>query len=606
MTHRLRTVVFLALATAVGVAAQQRDQPPQTSGTASISGSVVLAGPGREPARRVRVTLTNLARTSPGQTTTTDDTGAFAFAGLPAGRFELQAFKAAYLRSSYGASRPDRAGTPIVLRDGERIASLSMTMVRGAVISGTVRNKEGRAVPGVNVRVLRLGYNAVTGERTLGLPSSGSAAMTDDRGQYRAYGLPPGGYLVLVPDAGRTGGGNPDEFRVLSSAEVRQAMQQASRAPTASPATGSTGPTPAPSSPTPVSYAPVFHPGVTHVGAASTVTLVASEERGNIDVVLQLVPTSTISGTITSPAGALPPMLGVGLVPSGHNTEMLSGAGLRGQSATLRPDGTYEFSGIPPGSYTIKARVGYGRGTALPNGPALWASADVAVNGNNLNVPLVLQPGVTIHGRVVFEGAQPTAVQMQALSFKLLPLGSGGALLSSGGGRVDAEGRFTFGGIVPDTYQFLTQWTDAAASGRWTIKNSVANGRDAFESPLRVMPNQAVEWTITYTDLPTAIAGIFQDRGGRAATDYYMLLFPADRNYWTPGSRRIRTTRPDSEGAFSLKGLPPGDYLLAALTDLENGEWNDPALLEQVLPAAARVTLRDGQTTNQDFRIGGG
>jgi hypothetical protein len=45
--------------------------------------------------------------------------------------------------------------------------------------------------------------------------------------------------------------------------------------------------------------------------------------------------------------------------------------------------------------------------------------------------------------------------------------------------------------------------------------------------------------------------------------------------------------------------------LVAALTDLEPGEWNDPALLAQLVAASARVTLRAGETTKQDFRIGG-
>lgn len=73
-----------------------------------------------------------------------------------------------------------------------------MTIARGGVITGVVRDLRGRPVPGVNVRVLKLGYSAVTGERSLGAPSIGSASMTDDRGEYRAFGLPPGGYLVLA------------------------------------------------------------------------------------------------------------------------------------------------------------------------------------------------------------------------------------------------------------------------------------------------------------------------------------------------------------------------------------------------------------------------
>ena len=84
-----------------------------------------------------------------------------------------------------------------------------------------------------------------------------------------------------------------------------------------------------------------------------------------------------------------------------------------------------------------------------------------------------------------------------------------------------------------------------------------------------------------------------------------MLVFSVRSRAWTPGSRRVRMTRPATDGAFSVKGLPAGEYFLAALTDLEAGEWNDPALLEQLVGSAVKVTLRDGETTTQNIRIGG-
>jgi hypothetical protein len=75
--------------------------------------------------------------------------------------------------------------------------------------------------------------------------------------------------------------------------------------------------------------------------------------------------------------------------------------------------------------------------------------------------------------------------------------------------------------------------------------------------------------------------------------------------YPVPGSRRIRMTRPATDGTFIVVGLPAGDYLLAALADLEPGEWNDPTLLAQLAASSLGVTLRERATTTQDVRIGG-
>jgi hypothetical protein len=610
MMCRAHAVLAVAIACGAAVAAgpqtpqpPARDSPHVAAGTASISGTVVVAGDPKLPARRVRVTLTNVARTSPGQTTTTDDKGAFAFRGLPAGSFELQAFKNAYLRASYGAARPDRAGTPVVVNDGEAIKDLAMTIARGGVITGVVRDTRGRPVPGVNVRVLKLGYNGLTGERTLVAPGIGSAAVTDDRGEYRAYGLPPGGYLVLAAPAS-SGRGN-EGMRQLTRDEVQRALQAARSG--ASIAAAAPRPTVPSTSSTPlVNYAPVFHPGATDVRAAAMITLGLSEERTGVDIAMQLVPTATVSGTITATAGALPPLLSVRVVPAGAEPEMLAGAGLRGLSAQVGADGKYSFTGVAPGAYTIKAGNGYGRGrvSAAPNEPTQWAAADVNVSGQNLDIPLTLQPGVAINGRVVFEGSQPAAAELQSLSFLLMPPGAGGALQTGGGGRVDAQGRFAFAGVTPDTYRFATTWS-APRADKWTIKSSTANGREALEAPLRVNPNETLEWTVTYTDKPTTLTGVLQDSSGRAAADYYILVFSSDRRHWTPGSRRVRMTRPATDGSYGVKGLPPGEYFLAALADLETGEWNDPALLEQLVPSAAKVTLREGETTAQAFRMGG-
>ena len=591
---------------AAAVAAQQqpaRDAVRVERGSATVAGTVLVDGDPKKPARRVRVTLTSLARTSPGQTTTTDDRGAFAFRELPAGRYELQGFKNAYLRASYGASRPDRTGTPIAVKDGETIANLTMSIVRGGVITGTVRDRRGRPVPNVNVRVLRFAYDAITGERTLRSPSVGSTTMSDDRGEYRAYGLPPGGYVVLIPPPATGGRADEPAIRRLTSDDVRRALQAARSGRSNVP--GSATSIPLSSSGARVTYAPIFHPGVTDISAAAVIPLAVGEERAGIDVTTELVPTATVTVTVTSPSGPIPSMLIVRLVPAGPQTELLAGAGLRGQTSQRQGEGTYVFTGVPPGSYVARASTGWGRG-GPPNVPTVWAAADVFVSGDDQSVPLTLQPGVPVNGRVVFEGgSQPTAAELQQLSFMLAAPGSGGQLQSGGGGgRVDAEGRFSFASLTPDAYRLVMTWSAASAIDKWSIKSATANGHEAFEAPLRVNANEPVELTITFTNTPATLTGGLQEEGGRAATEYYILVFSTNHAYWTPGSRRIRMTRAGTDGTYTVKGLPAGEYFLAALLDLETGEWNDPTLLDGLVKSSVKITLRDGETTTQHFRMG--
>jgi len=84
------------------------------------------------------------------------------------------------------------------------------------------------------------------------------------------------------------------------------------------------------------------------------------------------------------------------------------------------------------------------------------------------------------------------------------------------------------------------------------------------------------------------------------------VLFPTTSALWLPQSRRIQGVRPAADGAFTFPGLPPGDYLLAAIDDVEPGEWFDPAFLQRLLPTAMKLTIAEGEQKVQDIRLGAG
>ena len=194
----------------------QQGQPPRDPnapgapvavGKGSISGMVVVAGSG-QPARKARVSLSGGNEVGGGRSTTTDDSGRFAFSALPEGRFNLSASKPGHISGTYGQRQPGRPGTPIQLADGQRL-QVQLQITRGGVITGTVLDEHTEAIPGTPVRALR--YVMQSGQRTLQQAGSGS---TDDRGVYRIYGLQPGEYIVFATprntnqgvDAGAAGG----------------------------------------------------------------------------------------------------------------------------------------------------------------------------------------------------------------------------------------------------------------------------------------------------------------------------------------------------------------------------------------------------------------
>ena len=50
--------------------------------------------------------------------------------------------------------------------------------------------------------------------------------------------------------------------------------------------------------------------------------------------------------------------------------------------------------------------------------------------------------------------------------------------------------------------------------------------------------------------------------------------------------------------------LPSGEYYLAALTEADSDEWQAASFLSEVVPAAIKVTIGDGEKKVQDLRIG--
>jgi hypothetical protein len=171
------------------------------------------------PVRGAVVTIAGGGLSS--HSTITDDSGAFLFEGVPAGRFTLTATKPAYIAAAFGASRPGRPGTPLTLAAGEVRSDGVISMARGGVIAGTVRDAKGTPLPGVQVAVARMDAANADAPATV----LSSDIVTDDRGMYRTYGLEPGGYLVAA--SLNTPGAQPME--ILTSAEMDAAFQNAAR-----------------------------------------------------------------------------------------------------------------------------------------------------------------------------------------------------------------------------------------------------------------------------------------------------------------------------------------------------------------------------------------
>ena len=617
----IATIAFL-LAMSAGSSAVQ--EPPQsrafnpTSATGSLSGVVVIEGPSatRQPARRTIVTLSGPGL-QPSRGTITDDAGRFGFRNLPAGRFTLTAARTSFITSQYGAKRPGRPGTPVAVGGGEQIANLVVRLWPGAVISGVVRDERGDPVEGVAVTAVP--ERARRAAPTWTLTNNGD--QTNERGEYRIFGLEPGRYVVAA-EADTAGLG---QIGAPTEAELDAAFEALRRraAPATSTAVSSRTTTLPPETGPLFDYAPTYFPGTASVAAATPLTLEAGQEQSAVDFAIQRVPTATVSGTVVHPGGRPVAGVGVRMVSAAPSTFQLGGP--RTLSATTRLDGTFAIGQITPGDYKIHVRAAAtpvpetpGRVSIDTTVPLLWGLADITVSGSDVSgLTLNLQPALTVSGRLVFEpGAAPRPPDLTQLRINVTSTTQrpGGISILNGVAQgnvvmpvtVRADGSFDIGQLTPDTYQVSV--TGAPLKGTsWALKSAIVGGRDVLDHLLTIVPGANITGAVfTMSDRATELSGRLVTSTGDPVADVFVMAFSADRSHWGGAWRRVQAVRPAADGRYVLQNLPSGDYLIAALVDVDENQWQDAAFLDQIAPASIKLTIGEGEKKTQDLRLGGG
>ena len=581
----LSVVAMVCLVTTVGAARQAQTRPPRDAQAQPGAGTAVIAGivtTDEQTPRPVRRALVTLSGGSSGNTqVVTDDGGRFAFAELRAGRYTLAAEKPAYVKSYYGSKRIARGpGTLLAIADGQRVTDVVIKLLRGAVIDGAVVDENGIPVSSAQVRAQ---LPVVTnGERRLVSPPAPQQwATTDDRGRYRLYGLPPGDYVVRSGGGGSLSGG---DVRLTTAA----AFEAASRTSASNPAQDA-----APH----VTRGTAFFPGVADVAVAEVITLAAGEERTGVDIRSGLVRASRIEGTIVGPTGQPIRNVLVGVAN-------ISAGSLWGSPGMVRPgpDGRFTLSGLMPGRYLFFGRGTEGEEAATPVATLpLWTETEVTVA--EVDVPDVVvqfSPGISVSGRLAFQGMQPVPdVSKLRLTLGAVP-SIAGAAVSLPPLSPQQDGSFTFKGVAPGRYRL-------AISGNvgWSLRAAMLDGTDVLDTMLEVHTGREIrDIVVTLIDRPTEIAGTLVDELGRPTPEYGIVVFSTDRSLWTKAPRRMSgIVKVSSDGRFNVTGLPPGEYFLTALTDLDPTQLNDPPFLEQLAAVSLRLTLDEGERKVQDLKV---
>ena len=532
------------------------ETPPK--GTAVIKGQITAGGTGA-PVRRAQVRAMSMEGRG-GGVTSSDGNGLFEIKDLPAGRFTVSVMKSGFAQAFFGQRRPGDPGTPIDLADGQTAEKVNFVLSRGGVISGVIVDDGGEPVAGTQVAAVR--YQWISGTRRLvPAPSEGSNDRTDDRGGFRLYGLPPGEYFVSASNRN-----NSFMAPGMTSTESE-------------------------------GFAPTYYPGTPNVAEATRITLKGGQEMSGANFALIVARMARVRGRVVNSRGEPSTgMMGM-LQPADPYGGMMM---MNMSNAMIGPDGSFEFANVSPGRYNLNIRSNGG----MQNPNAEFAVMPLTVGNDDIDGLLVTtHVGAIARGMVTTDDGQPPpfrAAQVQVFAQMMEPQAMFG---SPGQNRMQDDYTFEMTGLF-DRRRFSASMGGPGLASGWYLKAVLYDGQDITDTGMDFVPGRTYEGIqIVFSQKTTDLAGAVTDDRNRPVLDATVIVFPANRERWTFQSRYVRTMRPDTNGRFSIKNLPPEDYLIIAVQNLEPGQASDPEFLTRAREEARPFSLVEGETKAVDIRL---
>jgi len=446
---------------------------------------------------------------------------------------------------------PDRMvpGMPLS-RDGiERARERAdIRLRRGGVISGAIVDQAGEPLEGVHVRALRLGRE---GSRSVAR-DIGLDRVTDDRGRYRLFGLPPGKYYVMASTDAEASG--------LDRADGN-------------------------------AFTKVYFPGTPYFESAQALQVDESLDTSGINLTFGPSRSVRVTGVALDASGQ--PLVGQVRLVMAQNAALVTPEPL---VERVDWDGKFEISRVPRGSFVLQAV-----GTNPGHRDEFGAEHLTVEDRDPPPIVITTSVGATLEGCFIVEGVRRPA--LRTLTIHASPNDVDRAPAEGRGPDGLAlfdEGRFTLSGLrgsmrlVPGTLP----------SG-WYLKSLTIGGIDATDASFDFgfSEHAFTDAEILLSPLGGTISGAVTQSARTRASSFVALAFSTTRDRWFTGSQYVKQRSGGANGSFDIDGLAPGDYFVIALERLDSTDWQTPDVLESLAQSATRVTVAEGQIVSTELRL---
>lgn len=528
-----RTIIPLLLLL-VALAGQAQTPEPTVEDECTLQGVVVSAA-GGEPLRKAAVLLCRAGTSNQCSGTVTNAAGQFEMKGVSPGAYQLSATCTGYIETRYGQRTSSGAGSILYFSRGNKASGLSLRLTPAAVIYGHVYDEDGAPLADAVVSEVHPLY--IRGQRQL---RASAVAATNDRGEYRLWGLNPGLHFVLA------------EYNPLRQAAVRRE----------------------------IGYLPTFYPGVPDVAHAGPIVVQGGDEFSGADVNLQPSRTVRVRGRVFSGQD-----LRVFLI-------------LRDISAfgDLVPpvyaqiaNGDFELNNVTPGQYFLYATGGDGRGRMAARQTLDVGDTDI----NRVNV--MLGRSMHLEGSIRSEGTSlwrpPAGIQVN-----LVPR-SGRMFVGQAPSAVtNAAGSFTFDEVYPGDYDI-----QVGTDGSFYVKSARLDGVDVLVRGLDTAFFTSPRGLDIVISSNGAIIDGVVSKGDELYAGATVALVPdpprREQTYL------YQSTSTDPSGRYFIPAVPPGNYKLFAWESVENAAYTSSDFLRTFELRGGAVHVLEGEHATVNLQV---
>lgn len=547
--------LFPALATAQTRPTElTRDVRPRNC---SISGRITING---QPAANVQVQFTEfptdfnspqpIRQSADGSISRsthkarTDGEGRYQITNLPPARFMMTAASKVFVAATAG--QQNNEPKMVTLDAGESRENVDFALVRGGVITGRVTDAEGRPVIAQHVRLYHI---VVAPDGQSHLQNRGGAfneQITDDRGIYRIYGLPPGNYVIGV--------GGEDSY--FSS----------------------------------VKYPQIYYSDAAEQKQAKIISVKAGEEITGINLRLGVAGKTyeAIGRVIEVETGKPVPSIRVSCQTIDNSADDSEGGYGDGQTDRL---GNFRMTGLKRGKYSCNLHGGWMEPTEFYSEPTTFDLADADVSG----VEIKALRGGSISGVSIIEGPNDPKAKSK-LARVMVYVNSEPENEQDGANQpgshhqttIKPDGTFLITGVAPGKVSLNVHNAGDRALSFVRLERSGAPIEESF----RLTKGERV------TDLQLVFTvGTGVIRGQIQSTSQQ----PAVAEPYRIQARLVGNTTGvwfgnlvDDKGRFELSNLPNGEYELQlnGFTQLPNGDRRQMILAKQKVAVSAGAEVR--------------